>query len=1132
MSQLDYTEWKRHFSELKLTACKALDEILTPKKTDSGSTKEADTNKNKQASVTLVNSKVEDEEEKDKDNVDGSGSIDLLLRPLKSTSIGQPKIVEIKPMVKIKPIKEPSNASLQPKYTLIAALEAPLLALGAIKEPPAYLNENKLRYAVGDREKPDWVKWWGSTTAYLSADSRRDKKPLTKLIDKVWPQWVVDVVLPAWQNQESITGVDSNNDWVKRCLDPYFFLDANQNDVYKAVIWNNISSIVSFLVKNEGSGKSSQPAIDLLAKLVKDGVTFPTQAYSRIFASNEANATPLPPLSNIHHANAISKIEALSCQKYLAESCALPDKIAALYETATLPKILSPDGYYGEMCLDIVKNIEFFNNAQDTKKAHEFLVLVISKLCRIGKSYLIAKAMDIVTTNSLVEGESTMIDNCLPKVVPPTRIVFLSRIVKSLPPVEFSKLWSACLSTWCSSLPETAKDNDADVYNHDVFVWTTRVANSIRILWCPSTIADDSDIPGPDNNAIIDAQSISFIIRQLSISPYPAALQRALVMSIKLLSTSNFEKNLAVIAKEIFSVWGQSHFVRSAPITLVKSLSTLLILIIGNLSPKSVFDLSKNSDFSDSIYNYFSSPTTITRLLGILVAEAMTRKASRSFPKQEQQSTEKGKKSKQKDNVEDDFAQLLPVDSSAALDFGLDDIVEQGKKDAVTSKRISEEVELIIRMRLLCLPLAKHVHMMMVTANKKSSETIAKIKAVNDPKVSKDLFVSKDAEKDTDIYERRPQSLVGPVQLKSDFVKPRKPAFIRQVLGYLSSKDDVMRVEAGLDSAVQVIKSSDIKELNEVCIDVAKRLTSLFNPGPDAKTLEWDNKRLVALTELGCRLPGKLGPFMCNLCFDRELNLSQRELILAAISSTAMRLSGTHMMNADNSDSMGSQSLVELVEKTEKIQAKNDEEKTAIAPGKTTWKSKRLDIAKSSAQNSNINSDAQTWSRISGPAFFFPLISQFVYRSHHPDSKFDLRKEAMLIPKYLSTLAIIVYTSGASIHQIKMDQEFWDMLLSFRHFKELTQHADILDNILFCLEILVSDDRSSLSTETLAREFGSQLSVTFAWINDMVNNDVLNPNANHKVARLLNRIGTIVNEHQNKILQKITGNFDGDSIFF
>ncbi|KAJ1675466.1 hypothetical protein EV182_001207 [Spiromyces aspiralis] len=861
--------------------------------------------------------------------------------------------------------------------------------------------------------------------------------------------------------------------------------------------------------------------------MVDHGAASPTLALERIST-----------LSGRDPGSRDARLMQMQWHDYLAVVCSIPDKLASLYEATSLPALLVPDRFYKKMMLDTLRGLDkFASDMPSPMEGTKLLGQLVSKICRVGYHASVAQVFDAYCAKSLASClENTSELDVLSKCNMAKDLLYLGSLLDELPSWELARLWSSFLDHW--SRPVLGLTSKDDVFSPQLRPWTRRVAAAVQALWGRVVVAAAATTRrGDAQSSDVDHGRLSMLVSQFTVAAYPVPLLRALVLGIQLAfgadDNSSNDDALLGIARSLIRQWGRPNFVRSGRIEVVKSLTALIVLCVGCLPATLVLDLSGDIGFAGAVPRYFSSPTSTTRVLGIIVAETVTRKAfavrsgdSCGAQRADPEFADSGAM-----NLSDVDAMDINVpaeDPSAALDFGLDDILAQAGQETASGtlgRRLRQEAEEIELMRALCRPIPEQLDAMVVgmstSAGSCGPGQQPVVDSVSAATAAAVTMFSDQPDPDT-VYDRRPQSLADPEPLRSDFVKPRRPTFVRQVLQYFDAKDDALKVEAGLEACVRVVESADIKELGEVGLQLATRLVHLSNPGPDVRTLAWDTQRLKSLSALTCRIPGLAGPFLSRICFDRELSVVQRELILAALATVAMNMSGLAVEGDPPRDDGGSDLIRDLADRIEAVRIGDG----GISAGKVVRRSRKLDILHSRAAGPDLAQEKrQRWNHLSGPCFFFPLVAQFEYRTVVPDGRIDVRTEMLLLSKYFNTLAIIVYTSGASVHRLKMDQELWDAVLSMRQFPELSDHTEILETVLFCLEVLISADRP-LNTETLVREFGPQLTGTLDWVHELVQRRVLGPDTNSRAGRLVARISEVFDEHKAKAISRLTNTGD------
>ncbi|KAJ1772751.1 telomere binding protein [Coemansia sp. RSA 1843] len=486
----------------------------------------------------------------------------------------------------------------------------------------------------------------------------------------------------------------------------------------------------------------------------------------------------------------------------------------------------------------------------------------------------------------------------------------------------------------------------------------------------------------------------------------------------------------------------------------VKPATMLVLMCVSGMDTAGERErLAMTSEFAEAIPRFLDAPTPRVRLSGIVVADCII--------------------------VADD------------VDFGLDDILRDAKRPG-TSSTVVASAEYIQELRTYTRPIAEQ--MADVPLSKPLDDAIDCARAY----AGEDDEEEEDDDDSIKVLAPRQSSMAGGSELQSGFVKPRTPAFLRDCLAYLkpagtssSSSDDnnnnnAEKVRIGLFALTKCIESANTKTCEELWLQASNRVLYTYNRGPDHLDAQWDAERRRALVALAVRLPRLVGPFLADRSCDRNMTLRDRELVLSAIATACIQMS----------DIQDIESVTKQLERTG-IGGGGGE-----SAGKVIRRSRRLDIApkKKTKQGADIE-----------PAFFFPLVAQFG-RSDMSSAASDIRRNAALLERYLSTLGVILYTCGSSTHQIAMAREFWMLCRLVRALrdKSVSESPPVLDALLFGIDVILSPERS-LSTLTLAQEFRLDIADTVQWISRLLEEReaLLVPSAVAHAARILTRLREI-----------------------
>ncbi|KAJ2558167.1 telomere binding protein [Coemansia sp. RSA 1933] len=424
------------------------------------------------------------------------------------------------------------------------------------------------------------------------------------------------------------------------------------------------------------------------------------------------------------------------------------------------------------------------------------------------------------------------------------------------------------------------------------------------------------------------------------------------------------------------------------------------------------------------------------------------------------------------------------VISADDVDFGLDDILRDAQRP--------EAPDTVVASAKYIQELRTHMQPVSANWNADPQQTLKPLEeAIPDARA---YVGEEDGRPDSVVLAPRQSSLhSGSDVLQSGFVKPRTPVFLHDCLAYLkpaaaSSSEDsggnnAEKIRIGLFAIANCIENANAKTVEELWLQTANRILFTYNKGPDHLDAKWDAERRNSLVALAVRLPRLVGPFLADRSCDRNMTIRDRELVLSAIASACIQMT----------DIKDIESVAKQLEQT-RI--------GGSTLGTVVRRSRRLDIGPKKTTRQAVDIV---------PAFFFPLVGQFG-RSDMSSAASDIRRNAALLERYLSTLGVILYTCGSSTHQIAMAREFWTLCRLVRALKDksVSESPPVLEALLFGVDVILSPERS-LSIPTLAREFRVDIADTLQWISGLLSEreSLLLPSAVAHASRILTRLREI-----------------------
>ncbi|KAJ2658786.1 telomere binding protein [Coemansia sp. RSA 1200] len=734
--------------------------------------------------------------------------------------------------------------------------------------------------------------------------------------------------------------------------------------------------------------------------------------------------------------------------------CSVPERVANRVDPQSVPPILRPRQYFARLAREAVA-LSTSDSAQT-----RYIVDLWTKLCRVGQSdYLcieLAAAMALSSSCKASE-ELDHLAQIVCSVPVPFRetleygiVCQLEHIARGAAGIEFN---AKMAKVFCSLLNRHQLDSHSSAGSVPALAAEQAVASMLFSRGSTTFISDSAASLAVMQSLVLAMQLISGDTISTEPDILSASDNNNIIVNPGFLHT--------VLKQTIIPAWSSLAFP-------VKPMTELVLMCVGGMAAADRERVAMTSVFSEAIPKFLDAPTTRVRLSGIVVADCV-------------------------------------VNTNKDVDFGLDDILRDAKRPSA-SDTVVASAAYIQELRAFARPI--HEQWSDTSLNKPLlvDEAIERARA----------YAGEEEEDEYEEHERyslsdrvlapRQSSLTGgsPADsgLQSGFVKPRTPAFLRDCLSYLKpanaasgSQDaggDAEKVRIGLFALTKCIESANTKAVEELWLQTANRVLYTYNRGPEHLDAAWDRQRRSALVALAVRLPRVVGPFLADRSCDRNMTIRDRELVLSAIAAACIRMAGVeNEADADDVESV----LAKQLEQTGVGGAEGN------GVGTVVRRSRRLDIVrKVTKQAADIE-----------PAFFFPLVSQFG-RSDMSSAASDIRRNAALLERYLSTLGVILHVCGSSSRQIAMAREFWAVCRLVRALadKSVSESPPVLEALLFGIDVVLSPERA-LSAQTLAREFRADISDTLAWIGMLLEErqSLLEPSAVAHAVRILGRLREI-----------------------
>ncbi|KAJ2785361.1 telomere binding protein [Coemansia javaensis] len=789
---------------------------------------------------------------------------------------------------------------------------------------------------------------------------------------------------------------------------------------------------------------------------------------------------------------------------FVQVTCTLPDRVANRVDARSVPAALRPHAYFARLARAAVQ-------CAGAEAGGGAVAALWAKLCRVGQQ----RALCVELAAALVEAAQARLDAAERAPFRADRLAALARAAAALPE------------------PFRARMAAGVVGQLDVMGAGARLGYAAALALC-ALAAEQRALDGgaqPDAAAAAlvgglgttasagTCQTVALALQLLSgkdVLPAGGAAEAALAAALP--DCADRGLLCRVLGDVAIPLWAAPDLLARAAPDAVRPLTALVMACLGALSPDECARLSMGAAFAQAIPRYLDAPTARVRLSGVIVADHIVA-ASAAARKQPPAADQSGDQ---------------PAKDPAPIDFGLDDIIREAQTTGQPHARAAAEY--IAEMRAFARPVAEQ---WAPGCSRPPLPPGAMAAAVAEAVGHMREYSGADADADA-VLAPRQASLTSDAQpLASAYVRPRRPAFLRDCLAYLRSsgsgngEENAERAELALAALAECVDRASAKAVEELWMPVANKVLHTYNRGPDRLDAAWDRMRCAALVALAVRLPARLGPFLADRSSDRNLTAADRTLVLSAIATACLRLSGAEDA-ADNDSAAASgvspriAEIAQPAEQSAQVPQPTEQSADASAPlgvGTVVRRSRRLDIialekrsqSPGSSSPSLADQQKKQFAATVGPAFFSPLVAQYG-RSDMSAEASDMRRDAAQLERYLSTLGVVLYTARSAVHQLSMNREFWELAKLVRRQPNaaVRDAAPVVDALLFGIDVVLSPDRA-LSTPTLAREFRADIADTVRWINDLATRGLLADSAAAHAARISARLQEIQAEVHRRV---------------
>ncbi|KAJ2827676.1 telomere binding protein [Coemansia erecta] len=949
---------------------------------------------------------------------------------------------------------EAQNDSCSTDSPISTALKDELAA--ALVAPLVALGcvKSDLLLKVADSQGCSWAQWWVDTGADVEARATRQN-----IAKRHVGPWFAKMVLGS--ASPLLVGSDQKaliDDAFKKLVVPY----VTNCDSYDG--WQAAKAAVGVFAS---SGSAAASALTL-AMRVLETVAENGQLLDVHYM--------LPPKEETASALAHG-----AWTEYVQIVATLPERIANKIDPRSIPNVLCPRPYFARLARNAVASIARVQSVELETLVRELWI----KLCRVGQldslCVELASALAAAARTRMVASERPEYDQdalaVLARAVTLVPEPFGVRVVSGI----VLQLDTAGGSGGLQALYELTLVVCALLHGQLDSGSTTDQAVSSLLTRFGAT---GRGVSGTLSkwSSMTTYQAIALALQLLAGKYEQAQMQETSIVSA--LPAQVYPGLVAeALERVVIPLWSLPELIQGVQPDAVKALAALALMCLSVMAPTESAAVSTSAAFTRAIPRFLDAPVPVVRLAGIIVADRVV-----------------------------SLAQQGVADSGAEdIDFGLDDII----RDAQTTDQpaVRASAAYIEEMRGYLRPVSEQwAENAEALADSKSEQTLAD--AVERLGYDEGDAVEKSGYDEATVLAPRQSTLTGDSGVQSAFVRPRKPVFLRDCLAYLRDRDTHSeRIQVGLFALAECIERASAKAVEDMWVQVANKTLFTYNRGPDSQDAAWDAERQRALVALAVKLPRLVGPFLADRSCDRNLTMRDHELVLSAIATACLQLSGMDSDNDDvddvHGDDTGAGHRPSIVDITQQAHA-------SVGAGTVVRRSRRLDVVAREQQKQKQRQESaaeplqqlrRQYAGLVGPAFFSPLVAQFGRSDMTAAS--DVRRDAGYLARYIDTLGVILYSAPAATHQLAMNREFWELARLVRRLPvRVSEAPPVLDALLFGIDVVLSPERV-LSTPTLAREFRADVADTVRWISDLMERGLLREPSLAHAARIVARLREI-----------------------
>jgi hypothetical protein len=332
-------------------------------------------------------------------------------------------------------------------------------------------------------------------------------------------------------------------------------------------------------------------------------------------------------------------------------------------------------------------------------------------------------------------------------------------------------------------------------------------------------------------------------------------------------------------------------------------------------------------------------------------------------------------------------------------------------------------------------------------------------------------------------YMEEEEEITSAEELKNK-IKP--PLYISDCINGLVAEEEPNKIEISINAAPDLIKSCGSNDIKEFGIRLCSVLLSISN---NYELDNFEENRQESINNLLVKDPILIAPFICEQFYQKNYNLSQRFIMLNALSSASNTLSSfldNSKEEKEDKDTIEIDNIIDRFSELNKDQNSEDESlKNDFSPIKIIAKrieqhthrfSRKSLIKKKIIKENKFLRYAKY--------FFFPLIGKFDC-TNELFTLLNKSEQSLLLERLILTLGIITYCSMNSLDCRRMCRELWNFCWSYRFYETKSQRCNVRNSILFSYSVIFN----VLSEGLIMDEFGGnsffglgELEELYEWI--------------------------------------------------